>query len=187
MAQCLKCGKETGKIHILYECRTGSVDKQEYRTEHIPVQGGKPKKRIHYRITTSYDEVIEHPFGFCDDCVFTSRKKGIRLLAISLPLILAPGIAMMVVSKNMADQSSTAARILFWAGLVTAFAGATGLASSLQMIFSGNKTVPYLMKKAEFPQPYCEENRCRLCTPREYEHLKNKGMKDIATMAVDQL
>lgn len=181
MEKCISCSAPTERTYTMYECRIGDIEKVETRTEYIPTNF-KPQKRVHYKVITSFDETTEHVFGYCTNCLYKSRKTGLRLLMVLFPALLVPAVILFSVSGGLDAGKST---ILFWASLVLGFAAAISFFISLHLVFAGNKKDPFFAKKTELNDLYMEIHNCKILTPEEYEHLKKNDFRETKTTFSD--
>ncbi|HON77760.1 MAG TPA: hypothetical protein PK544_04665 [Spirochaetota bacterium] len=182
MEKCISCGTPTDRTFIMYECRIGDIEKIETRTEYIPTNF-KPQKRVHYKVITSYDETTEHVFGYCSNCLYKSRKTGLKLLMIFFPALFIPSAVLFFVSGGLSAERSG----LFWVSLVLGFAAALTFFTSLHFIFSSNKKSPYYAKKSELNDLYMETHNCKIFTPKEFEYLKKNDFRETKTTFSDIL
>ncbi len=183
MGKCISCGNETDKTYVMYECRVGNVEKKESRTEYIPTEF-RPQKRQHYKITTTYDTITEHPFGFCNRCLYKNRSMGLKLLAVVIPALIIPGALLVYFSGSAASGSGTA-KALLYSGVAAGFAGIIGLSASIHFIFAGNWRTPYYAKKAEMGDNYGELHNCLVLDPKEFEYLEKKEFKQVISTWTD--
>lgn len=181
MEKCIRCGADTDRTYTMYECRVGDIEKIETRTEYIPTNF-KPQKRVHYKIVTSYDETTEHVFGYCSNCLYSSRKTGLKILLILFPALFVPAAILFFVSGGLNAGKGSG---LFWISLVLGFAGALAFFTSVHLIFASNRKSPYYAKKTELNDLYMETHNCRVLTPKEYEHLKKNDFREMKTTYSD--
>ncbi len=178
MEKCIICGNQTDNVFVIYRAREEEPETQEVRSDYF-TQGTRQIRRVHQKIITRFTDVTEIPFGYCTHCLYANRRKGLKLLAGAITVI--------VIALIMFFGFHSTGRIAF-TDIIAAVAGFAGMLiffGGLHFILSRVKNIPCNTQKSRLSSSARGLEKMRFMSPAEYEYFKKNGMAEIKHRTVD--
>lgn len=178
MEQCIICGNQTDNVFVIHRAREEEPETQEVRSDYF-TQGTRQIRRVHQKIITRFADVTEVPFGYCKHCLYANRRKGLKLLAVSLILISAAFVIFFTLhSPGRISLGDIIAAVTGFTGMLVLFGG-------LHFALASTKNIPYEAQKSRLLSSAQGPANMRFLSPAEYEYFKKNGMAEIRHRTVE--